>query len=103
MILCECEGGNCGVCGAAWNSMANGGGDREQMRLQRIAVHLQLPAVAAAAAGLMGSSLGMQTCSASDEREAKVVVPVPKEFQSKAWIKSRQQVRELHTPDSGCT
>lgn len=38
-------------------------------------------------------SVGRQNCAGIEQREERVLVPVPKEFQSKALISSRKQVR----------
>lgn len=38
-------------------------------------------------------SVGRQNCAGTEQREERSLVPVPKEFQSKALISSRKQVR----------
>jgi len=83
---------NCGA-GAGGAGDAGDVGDGQRMR-RRIAMSLQRSAETI--------GLGMQRCVAKEERELeKAGVPVPKEFQDKAFIRSRQQVRDKGGCNSG--
>lgn len=66
--------------------------DEDRMQRRALSGMRQMVDSVAGAARQYGS-LGRQNCAGTEQREERSLVPVPKEFQSKALISSRKQVR----------
>ena len=66
--------------------------DEDRMQRRALSGMRQMVDPVAGAARQYGS-LGRQNCAGTEQREERGLVPVPKEFQSKALISSRKQVR----------